>query len=421
MSSPSVIRAVHARRIFDSRGSPTIEVDIIAAGGSATIAAPSGKSVGRFEAVAFPKGGVDEAVLQVNKNIAPLLIGRDAADQEGIDRVLREYDGTQQFSMLGGNSAYAISIASAFAAAHAAGKQPFEYLQSVSHPKLPLPLGNVVGGGLHAPGGALDIQEILVLPIGARTPQQAAYANARVHQKVQEKSGKTYRVTGKGDEGAWVVDVATKEAFEIVSDATSEVSDELHLHIRMGTDMAASALWDYSKKEYHYRSEGLSRSHEEQLEFVGSLIDSYDLAYVEDPFHEQDFESFAKLTASVSKTLICGDDLVVTNLSRLKKAIDAKSISALIVKPNQVGTLTDTKAVTEAARSSGIVPVASHRSGETTGTEIVHIAVAFGTPILKCGIVGGERTALVNEMIRIWERAGTADRNLPMAGVQMIS
>jgi enolase len=415
MSSASTIRAVRAWKILDSRGSPTIEVEIVTESGSAAVAAPSGKSVGKFEAAAFPDGGVDQAILQINNSITPRLIGQDAANQAGIDQFLHQIDGTPNFSRIGGNTAYAVSIACAFAAARAKELRPYEYLLSVNTPALPLPLGNVVGGGLHAASGALDIQEILVLPTGAKTPQEAGFANAKVHQRILAKAGREFHVMGKGDEGAWIVDVASKKAFEVVSEAAMEVSDESALKIRVGTDLAASALWDPKKQRYVYKSAGVARSPEKQLNFVTSLIDEYDLVYVEDPFHEEDFENFAKLRASAKKTLICGDDLVVTNLDRLKKAIDSKAISALIVKPNQVGTLTETKAVTETARKAGILPVASHRSGETTGTEIVHIALAFGSPILKCGVVGGERIAMMNQMIRIWQQSSIERRDLQMA------
>jgi enolase len=204
-----------------------------------------------------------------------------------------------------------------------------------------------------------------------------------------------------------------------VCDVVDEVTDEVGTKIAVGADMAASSLWNEKTQHYDYKREGVSRDIKEHYNFVLSLVDEFSLAYLEDPFHEEDFESFRALQSERPRMLVCGDDLVVTNPARLKKAIDANAVSAIIVKPNQIGTLTDTREVTAAAKRSGIVPVISHRSGETTGAEISHIAVGYGAPIIKCGIVGGERTAKINELIRIWERGGGERGPLQMARIKL--
>jgi enolase len=268
---------------------------------------------------------------------------------------------------------------------------------------LPHPLGNVIGGGKHARGKSPDIQEFLVLPVKVNTFLDAAKANILVHQRVGSyllKKDKTF-TGGRGDEGAWAPNLRNEDALEIVTKACEEVSDETGIKCRVGLDMAASSLWNLKKECYVYPRDKVDKDSGEQLEFVLDLVRKYKLAYVEDPLHEEDFENFAELTKKVKKCLICGDDLFVTNKERLAYGIEKGVANAIIIKGNQVGTLTDAWETTILGQRAEYVTVMSHRSGETTEAHIAHLAVAFRCPIIKAGVVEGARIAIINELIRI--------------------
>jgi len=404
----TIIEDVKARKILNSRGEATIEVEITTTDGFGVASAPSGASKGKAEAVAFPPGGVNEAIKKVEELIAPELIGLNADEQEEIDNLLRELDGTKNFMNIGGNTAYAVSLAVADAAANSYNMPLFQYLGGYLACNLPYPLGNVLGGGKHALGKVPDIQEFLVLPVGAPSFIAAAEANVKVHRKLRDMLVKVdpHFTGGKGDEGAWAPNISNEKALEVVSKACEEVSDEVGFECRVGLDVASSSLWSPEKQCYVYESEGVERDKGEQLEYILDLIERYRLIYVEDPFHEEDFESFSELTSKVSGCLICGDDLFVTNVERLSKGIEKKAGNAIIIKMNQVGTLTDTWNTTKLAKESGYVPIVSHRSGETPAFHIAHLAVGFSCPIIKTGVVGGERVAKINELIYIEEILG---------------
>ena len=408
----TTIEEVKARQILNSRGNPTIEVDVYTIDGFGRASAPSGASTGRAEAVPFPKGGVKEAVKKVMETIAPEIVGLYADDQEEIDMILHEIDGTENFENIGGNTAYAVSLAVADAAADSYGLSLYQYLGGSMNSSLPYPLGNVIGGGKHAFGRATDIQEFLVLPVGASSFSAAVEANARIHRKLKEILGKmdSTFTGGKGDEGAWAPNISNDDALEALSKACSEVSEEMGFECRMGIDVAASSLWNPEKEVYVYERDGIERDTEEQIEYILSLIDRYNLIYVEDPLHEDDYEGFKELTSKAHGCLICGDDLFVTNAKRLEKGISMKSGNAIIIKMNQVGTLTDTWRTTRLAQENGYVPIVSHRSGETEAYHIAHLAVALSAPIIKTGVVGGERIAKLNELIRIEEELGDRAR-----------
>jgi len=402
VSASTVIKHVKAWKVFDSRGSPTIEVGVTTGTGFGRAAAPSGASRGRWEVEQYPPGGVDQALKVVESILAPKLIGLSADDQEAVDSLLHEVDGSPNFSNIGGNTAYAVSAATALAAASSRKIPLFEHLSCSPRAELPFPLGNVIGGGRHARVGKTDIQEFLVLPIGARVFSEAADANAKVHSEIArllEAKGKP--AAGKGDEGAWIADLTTEEAFDTVSTACENISALIGIEIRVGADIAASTLWNEKENIYVYSRDGKPLNEEEQFEFMRKLIDRYDLVYLEDPFHEESFESFAELTREVHDTLICGDDLFVTNSERFKKGRKMKAGNAIIIKPNQVGTITDAYGTARTATQSGYVTVTSHRSGDTAGPELAHFAIAFGSPIIKTGVVGGERVAKINELARI--------------------
>jgi len=408
----TVIEDIMARKVFNSRGEETLEIDIVTTAGFGRASAPSGASKGKAEVVPYPEGGVDQAIKKVEELIVPELIGMDADDQEAIDLLLHQIDGTKDFRNLGGNTAFAVSLATAEAAATSYGLPLFQHLAGYLAHELPYPLGNVLGGGKHARGKALDIQEYLVLPLKAHTFSEAAKANVFVHQKVGsflKKVDKTF-TGGRGDEGAWAPNVKTEEALEIVVKACEEVSRELGVECRAGLDMAASTLWREKEKRYVYARDETKRDSGEQLDFVLHLIEDHNLAYVEDPFHEEDFESFAELTKKVKKCLVCGDDLFVTNRERLTRGAKICAANSVIIKANQVGTLTDAWETTKLAKKARYIPVMSHRSGETNDSHLAHLAMAFGCPIIKTGVLHGERVVKINELIRIEETLGNRAR-----------
>ncbi len=386
------IEDVIVRGIYDSRGNETVEVDIRTKNGFGRAAAPSGASRGSFEARTLP---ISEAIPKAKENILPRLIGQDATGQKDIDALLHDIDGTDNFSNIGGNVAVAISMAVAKAAASSLGIPVYRHLGLGQN--LPYPLGNVIGGGAHAPGGT-DIQEFLVLPIGARSMTDAVFANSLVHKQVKILLNKREILCGKGDEGAWAPKISNEGALSIISEAIEEVSDHVGFKICAALDVAATELWDGSSYVYS----DVHRSREEQIQYIEELIDQYELYYVEDPLHEQDFEGFAKLTSDTS-CLICGDDLFVTNSRRIEQGIEIGAANSVLIKPNQIGTVTDTHKAINIAKSNNYVCIMSHRSGETPDEMIAHLAVAFSTPVIKTGIVGGERIAKLNELIRIEE------------------
>lgn len=403
------IRKLKARKIYNSRGEETVEVDIWVDEAFGRAAAPAGKSKGGKEVMYYPEGGVNESIRLINGELAEKLIGLDASDQENVDEVLRSFDGTSDFRKLGGNAAFAVSLATAIAASNAQGKQLFEHLRISASFRLPYPLGNVIGGGAHAGKGAPDWQEMLVSPIGARNVDDAVKANFLVHARAGKLLDKYLGgfTLGRGDEGAYAPPIRTEDGLRILKQAADKVSDELGFKIEIGVDVAASSLWDPSKEKYVYRTEGVELSKEEQMSRVAEWVDKYELFYVEDPLEENDMDGFAELSRMVEgKTLICGDDLIVTNPSILSQAADKEAVKAFIVKPNQVGLLTTAMKSVKIAHERGIVPVISHRSGEPPEGHLAQLAVAWGGKLLKAGVVGGERVAKANELLRISEIVG---------------
>lgn len=393
----TTIEVIELRKILDSRGNPTVEADIWTSGGHGRSAAPSGASTGSFEAKVKP---VDEALDNAIANLIPGLIGMDAADQEGFDEQLRDIDGTADFSGIGANIAVALSLANAKAAASSLDIPLFRYLGGAFTKEMPLPLGNVIGGGAHAEN-ATEIQEFLVVPGGAADIEEAVFANAAVHRHVKALLKKHKKSCGKGDEGAWAPQIDDALAFELIAEATGLVADEMNVKVDIGLDIAASQMWDGSA--YKYRK--TVRSTEDQIAYVAELVDKYNLVYVEDPLSEDDFDAFAELNRQIGdRCLVCGDDLFVTQVSRIRQGIEKNAANCVLIKPNQVGTLTDTFEAVSLAHTSGMDTVMSHRSGETTDTTIAHLATAFSCIFLKCGVVGGERIAKLNELIRIEEQ-----------------
>ncbi|HYM40022.1 MAG TPA: enolase C-terminal domain-like protein [Thermoplasmata archaeon] len=395
----AAIERATIRKILDSRGHATVEVDL-QADGRFRVAAPSGASTGAHEAQAFPQGGVEAALRLFAKDVAPRLRGRNVADQEGLDHLLREIDGTPNFSRIGGDVAVAVSLANAKAAASAAGQPLYRFLGGSDARRMPFPFGNVIGGGRHAVGGT-TIQEFLVVSQGP-TVVENVFANARVHHLLKDALAKKSPGVslGRGDEGAWVAKLDDEEALGLVADACEAVERDVGFPVRPGMDLAASEF--FSEGRYRYRRRTLTR--DKQIEFVERLVTDYRVYSLEDPLDEEDFEGFAQLTEAIGKTcVIIGDDIFCTNVARLQEGIAAGAGNAILIKPNQIGTLTETRATVEMARSAGYATIVSHRSGETTDDTIAHLAVAFGSLGIKTGTVGGERTAKLNELIRIEE------------------
>ena len=401
----TLITEVRLRRILDSRGNPTVEAEVRTEnGGFGRGAAPSGASTGEYEAVEVP---AEEAIASARELAVPRIEGQVyAGDQRGVDSALRGADGTDDFSEIGANSAVAISMAAAKAAADVLGAPLYQHLGGAFRGRgFPVPLGNVIGGGEHA-ADATHIQEFLAAPVGAPSVADAVFANAAVHEAVGDVLSERGVPAGKGDEGAWAPSIDDSEAFEIMAEAVDTVAEAVGFEIGFGLDMAGAEL--YEDGHYHYGEE--TRTPEEQLEYVAHLVSEYDLVYVEDPLDEDDFEGFSTLVDRVARDhggsrtdrpLICGDDLFVTNTDRLQRGIEIGAGNSILIKPNQIGTLSATFDAIELATRNGYAPVVSHRSGETEDTTIAHLAVATDAPFIKTGTVGGERTTKLNELIRI--------------------
>ncbi|MDR3101872.1 MAG: enolase [Methanocalculaceae archaeon] len=396
----TAIDGITLRRIFDSRGNETVEAEILTVnGGYGRACAPSGASIGIYEAKVRP---CTEAVADAQMRLIPELIDLDAQDQRTFDDTLHIVDATDDLSGIGANVAVALSLANAKAAASSLNLELFQYIGGAFIGQTPLPLGNVIGGGAHAVD-ATDIQEFLIVPTGATTASEAIFTNTKIHRTVKEILVERGKGCGKGDEGAWAPHISDAEALEIVAEAASKVQDEIGIEVRMGLDVASSKMWNADLERYVYKN--VKRTTEEQTAYLAELVDQYNLIYVEDPIQEEDFEGFSQMTEEVSSrdTLVCGDDLFVTNARRLEEGIALEAGNCILIKPNQIGTLTDTFETISLAHEHRYETVMSHRSGETTDTTIAHLGTAFNCCFLKCGVVGGERIAKLNELIRIEE------------------
>ena len=401
------IQSVKVRVCFNGRGDPGIEADVLVEGSLGRALSPSGASRGTNEAVPFFDDDPDKTASNFNKLYAGKLNGLDASDAEGVTRVLRKLDGTKNYSAIGGSLAYAVSVAAAEAEARARGVPMCRVIEPRSG-TLPFPLGNTIGGGKHASDLSPAFQEILVAPLGARSVREAIELNFKVHKGVGKKLSKmlSYPV-GKGDEGGWSPGLTDIEAIGVVSEVIGAVQDETGLKVRMGVDVAADSLHDSKKGGYYYRTTKKTLSREEQMAFVSELCDTYDLLYIEDPLYEDDFEGYAELHKSLKKALITGDDLYTTDVARLKVGVSKKSTNGVIMKVNQIGTLWEAQEFSDLAKKTGHVVVASHRSGDNEGGHLAHFAVGFGCGLMKSGVVGGERTSKLNELLRIGEELGT--------------
>ena len=407
----TAIATTRARQILDSRGNPTVEVEIVLAGGaSGRAAVPSGASTGAFEAVELRDGekgvylgkGVLRAVANVNGEIASALVGLDAADQRGVDRVLVELDGTPNKSRLGANAVLGCSLAAAKAAAAGAGVSLFRWIGGGSAHVLPVPLMNVVNGGAHAQN-ALDFQEFMVVAAGAESFAEALRIGAEVFHHLKALLHERGFATAVGDEGGFAPDLGSSEAaIEAVLEAAERAGHRERVAIAL--DVAATELWSGEA----YRFEGRKAAPEEMIGFLGSLAERFPVVSIEDGLAEDEWEDWRLLTERLGGSVqLVGDDLFVTSVERLRRGIESGVANAILVKVNQIGTLTETLDAIELARASGFAAIISHRSGETEDTTIADLAVATGAGQIKTGAPSRtDRVAKYNQLLRIEEELG---------------
>lgn len=399
------ITSIEGRILYNSRGSKTIEVDVQSDGKFlGRVCAPSGASVGKYEAVSFPNNNPEES-LRILKTNSQKFVGLESSDLKGIQDILKSLDNSTNYSIIGGALAFAITIASMESAAKSADEPLFKTLSSESSFKFPFPIGNILGGGAHAGPGTPDIQEILICAIGSKTIEDAIETNLSVHKelrRVLEKEDPNF-TNGRGDEGGWAPKLENQKALEVSAKACENLGFTLGKEVSLGVDFASSTQWDEQKGKYVYNRAGFENSTGEQVDFAADIINKFKLIYAEDAVHEEAFEDMAELTAKFPNVLVTGDDLTVTNAGILKKAIDAKSCNAAILKVNQAGSLFDALEFADKATQNNIKLITSHRSGESTDSQISHIGLATKSKMLKVGVVGGERVAKLNELLRLSE------------------
>ena len=411
----ATIEAVVAREILDSRGNPTVEVEVALDDGTvARAAVPSGASTGAFEAVERRDGdkgrylgkGVEKAVTAVTEQLAPELLGLDAADQRLVDQAMIDLDGTDNKGGLGANAILGVSLAVAKAAAEAAELPLFRYVGGPNAHVLPVPMMNILNGGAHADGG-VDIQEFMVAPIGAPSFKEALRWGAEVYHSLKSVLKAKGLPTGLGDEGGFAPSLpANREALELIVSAIEKTGFTPGSDIALALDVAATEFCS----EGSYSFEGARKSSAEMIEYYTSLVDSFPLVSIEDPLDEDDWEGWKAITTALgSRVQLVGDDLFVTNPVRLRKGIDLGAANALLVKVNQIGTLTETLDAVDLAHRSGYRTMMSHRSGETEDVTIADLAVAVGSGQIKTGAPArSERVAKYNQLLRIEEELDDA-------------
>ncbi|MCJ7858140.1 phosphopyruvate hydratase [Corynebacterium kalidii] len=401
------IMQIIAREILDSRGNPTVEVEVGLDDGSVGRAAvPSGASTGVHEAHELRDGGdrylgkgVLEAVSNVIGEIDEALAGIEADDQRLVDQAMIELDGTPNKSRLGANAILGVSMAVAKAAAESAGLQLFRYVGGPNGHVLPVPMMNILNGGAHADSG-VDVQEFMIAPIGASSFSEALRIGAEVYHSLKKVLKDKGLSTGLGDEGGFAPSVdSTRAALDVIDEAISAAGYSLGTDVALALDVAASEFYE----DGHYNFEGGKRTAEEMAKVYAELVEEYALVSIEDPLHEDDWEGWAKLTAEIGdKVQLVGDDLFVTNPDRLRRGIDEDVANALLVKVNQIGTLTETFDAVALAHNNGYKSMMSHRSGETEDTTIADLAVALNCGQIKTGAPArSERVAKYNQLLRI--------------------
>ena len=420
------IRDVYAREILDSRGNPTIEVEILA--GEKTVgraSVPSGASTGKYEAIELRDGetrymgkGVEHAADHVNAQIAPEIVGMNVLDQRGLDEVLKRLDGSRNKGKLGANAILGVSMAAARPAAKISERPLYTYLGGVQARTLPVPMMNIMNGGRHATN-TIDVQEFMILPVGAPDFREGVRMCAEIYQSLKALLGQRGYNTAVGDEGGFAPDLPdAKEALRMLMDACKMAGYQPGKDMVLALDVAASELYDEKLNVYVF--DGESRMHgqkvlrttDQMIAYYEELLAEFPIYSIEDPLDEEDWEGWVKMTAHLGgKVYLVGDDLFVTNTERLKKGIELGAANAILVKINQIGTLSEAFDAVEMAHRAGWQAIISHRSGETVDTMIADIAVAFNTGLIKAGApCRSERVEKYNRLMRIEEMLGkTAD------------
>jgi len=414
-----LIQDIYAREVLDSRGRPTVEVEaILEYGVKGRAIVPSGASTGKFEALELrdsdPKRycglGVLKAVANVNEKIREAIVGMDALDQRALDNKLCELDGTDNKSNLGANAILGVSLAVAQAAANALEMPLYRYIGGVSAHVLPVPMMNLLNGGKHADNN-LDIQEFMIVPIGARSFREALRMGAETFHALKKILKEHNYSTGVGDEGGYAPNLENnRKALDLLRQAIKEAGYTPGKDIALAIDAAASEFFDDEKKTYRLKAENVELTSESLVEFYEDLLKDYpEIISIEDGHAEEDFLGFKRLTDAVSKrgVMVVGDDLYVTNAKRLQKGIEMRATNAILIKLNQIGTLTETLDVIALATRAGMRCIVSHRSGETEDVTIAHLAVATNCGFIKTGSLSrSERIAKYNELLRIEEELG---------------
>jgi enolase len=413
---PTMIETVYAREILDSRGNPTLEVDVVLVGGaSGTAAVPSGASTGAHEAVELRDGdkgrfggkGVLKAVANVNEQIAEAVVGLDALDQVGVDTTMRDLDGTANKGKLGANAILGVSLAVARAAAEAVGLPLYRYLGGPAGRTLPVPMLNILNGGKHAEGSSVDMQEFMVMPVGAPTFREGLRWGAEIFHTLKGVLKERGLNTNVGDEGGYAPSLASnQDALDVILLAIDRAGYKAGEDIVLALDPASTEFFEGGT--YVLSGEGRTLTKDEMVDFYADWCERYPIASIEDGLAEDDWETWKELTARVGdKVRLVGDDLYVTNTERLARGIAEKAGNAILVKLNQIGTLTETFEAVEMAHRAGFKAVISHRSGETGDTFIADLVVATNAGLIKTGAPSRvDRVAKYNQLLRIEEDLG---------------
>ena len=417
----SVIESVYAREVLDSRGNPTVEVEVaFDSGAEGRAIVPSGASTGAFEAVELRDGdksrylgkGTHNAVNNVNTIIAPELEGLDAFDQPGIDGLLLELDGTPNKGKLGANAILGVSMAVARAAANELGLPLFQYIGGVNAKQLPVPMMNILNGGEHADNN-VDVQEFMILPVGAPCFKEGLRMGAEVFHSLKKVLSERGLACGVGDEGGFAPNLGSnREALELIVEAISKAGYEPGKDVMLGLDVAATEMYDKETKLYDLKHEGKKLTAEEMVDLYEDWATNFPIITIEDGLDEEDWDGWKVLTDRLGKKIqLVGDDLFVTNTERLERGIEAGVANSILIKVNQIGTITETLDAIEMAKRAGYTAVISHRSGETEDTTIADLAVAVNAGQIKTGAPSRtDRVAKYNQLLRIEEMVGEQAR-----------
>ena len=417
----SVIELVYAREVLESRGNPTVEVEVALESGAVGRAiVPSGASTGAFEAVELRDGdkgryigkGVEKAVANVNEIIAPELEGMDAFDQPAIDALMIELDGTHNKGKLGANAILGVSMAVARAAAEELGLPLFQYIGGVNAKQLPVPMMNILNGGEHA-DNSVDVQEFMILPVGAKSFREGLRMGAEVFHSLKKVLSERGLACGVGDEGGFAPNLGSnREALELIVEAIEKAGYKPGDDVRLGLDVAATEMYDKETKLYDLKHEGKKLTAEQMVDLYEEWVNNFPIVTIEDGLDEEDWDGWKVLTDRLGKKVqLVGDDLFVTNTERLERGIEAGVANSILIKVNQIGTITETLDAIEMAKRAGYTAVISHRSGETEDTTIADLAVAVNAGQIKTGAPSRtDRVAKYNQLLRIEEMVGEQAR-----------